>query len=444
MVFFSPLIWLVVWAWDIPVNAIDHWTKDTCYWSWLSPICSYGCSISPWFVVYLFSNTCSHHVSQKGPTVDPLWQTAIASDEMDNIPWLIALRESHCYYYSVGIEQIRDALPISEDAKNNLQPMQDKICSELEDTSSYRSFYRRHVKIFSAAVLHSVDIEQAQTLEASSYSMLEQQNKFSEVMPDLMAQWQKRYDYFVSPGEQMSKEVRASRQKVVAYLKILLHLKEETSRARTDKIKSWGLPRRAARGIGLLRSDPPELYGYNDALEALDGWIVETMAVIRLYTMIEIEVAELDSSLRNAAARKFSTDVRFRLGPEGLLELYSYWMRHGSRRRKVNRRCTISSEGRESVMSGLESATIRPARFCSKFGARVSLYKAWLWLPSLSTYADYFASAYHCLWARSTHPHRKRGPSLEPPKHPAPIFLSRSCHVPTPSIKHPHPSPSLI
>ncbi len=54
------------------------------------------------------------------------------------------------------------------------------------------------------------------------------------------------------------------------------------------------------------------------------------MAVVRLYTMIEIEVAELDSSLRNAAARKFSTDVRFRLGPEGLLELYSYWMRHGS------------------------------------------------------------------------------------------------------------------
>jgi len=330
VVFFSPLIWLVVWAWDIPVNAIDHWTKDTCYWSWLSPICSYGCSISPWFVVYLFSNTCSHHMSQKGPTVDPLWQTAIASDEMDNIPWLIALRESHCYYYSVGIEQFRDALPISEDAKNTLQPMQDKICSELEDTSSYRSSYRRHVNIFSAAVLHSVDIEQAQTPEASSYSMLEQQNKLNEVMPDLMAQWQKRYDYFGSPGRQMSEEVRASRQKVVTHLKILLHLKEETSRARTDKIKTWKLPRRAARGIGLLRSDPPELYGYNDALEALDGWILETMAVVRLYTMIEIELAELDSSLRDAAARKFSTDVRFRLGPEGLLELYSYWMGHSS------------------------------------------------------------------------------------------------------------------
>jgi len=28
---FSPLIWLIVWAWDILVNAIDHWTKDVCY-----------------------------------------------------------------------------------------------------------------------------------------------------------------------------------------------------------------------------------------------------------------------------------------------------------------------------------------------------------------------------------------------------------------------------
>lgn len=178
------------------------------------------------------------------------------------------------------------------------------------------------------------------------------------------------------------------------------------------------------------------------------AWIVETMAVLRLYTMIEIEVAELDSSLRNAAARKFSTDVRFRLGPAargiaGATLLLDGTRLRGSRRRKVNRRCTISSEGRESVMSGLESATIRPARFCSRFGARVSLYKAWLWLPSLSTYADYFASAYHCLWARSTHPHRKRGASLEPPKHPAPIFLSRSCHVPTPSIKIPAPAPPL-
>ena len=78
-----------------------------------------------------------------------------------------------------------------------------------------------------------------------------------------------------------------------------------------------------------MRSEPPELYGYNDALEALDGWISETRSLVRLYAIIEIEVAELESSLRNAVVRKFSADVRFRLGPDGLLELYTYWIGHG-------------------------------------------------------------------------------------------------------------------
>jgi len=161
VMFFSALTWPIMWAWGITATAIDHWAKDACYGSWLRPICSYGCGISPWFVLYLLSNTCSHHLSPKGPTVDPSWQTAIAFDEMDNIPRniprLIAVHESHCYYYRAVIERFSDGLPISEDARNSLQLTQNEICSELEDTYSYLSSYQRQVNIFSEGILRSID-----------------------------------------------------------------------------------------------------------------------------------------------------------------------------------------------------------------------------------------------------------------------------------------------
>jgi len=74
-----------------------------------------------------------------------------------NIPRLIAVHESHCYYYRAVIERFSDGLPISEDARNSLQLTQNEICSELEDTYSYLSSYQRQVNIFSEGILRSID-----------------------------------------------------------------------------------------------------------------------------------------------------------------------------------------------------------------------------------------------------------------------------------------------
>jgi len=339
VVFFSPLIWLVVWAWDIPVNAIDHWTKDICYWSWLSPICSYGCSISPWFVLYMFSDTCSYGTSRKGPLVKPSWQTANASDKIDSIPRLIDVHEFKCRFYSEGLPIIRDGLPILEDAKETLQLTQNEICSGLKDSSIYLPPFYRHLDLSSKALLRHVDSRQAwfKDVWASifSKSITVQQEKLNEELPDIVTQWQKKYEDLVTPGQQVMKKVQASREKLGAHLSILEDLKQQTSRARIDEISSWSLLRRIMRSAGLLGLEAPELYGSDNALESLDGWIAETTFVVKLYTGIDYQVAKAHNSLLDVAASKFAADVHAQLGPDALLDLHSYWTEMGSKAQEV-------------------------------------------------------------------------------------------------------------
>jgi len=196
--------------------------------------------------------------------------------------------------------------------------MQDEICLGLEDTSNSLPSFYCHVDTSSKALLRHVDSRQAwfKDVWATLFSKksIVQQQKLNEELPDVVIQWQKKYENLVTPGQQALEKVRAMREKVAVHLSILEDLKQQTSTARIDEISSWSLLRRIMRSAGLLGLEAPELYGYDDALKALDGWIAEITFVVKLYTETDFQVAKAHNSLLDVAASKFAADVHAQLG----------------------------------------------------------------------------------------------------------------------------------
>jgi len=341
LVAFSMLTWPIFWAWRAFTSAIDHSISNLCYWPWLKPFCSYTCDTSPWFVLYLLSSTCSHHMSRSKLGVKSHWETEVDFGNMGNIPRILSAHETRCSFYSAKLPLILNGLAIPENNKNNLLSTQDEICTYLGNFSSLLPSYYRHANIFSESLLYHVNVTrthiQSALANGSSHNMLVEQKWVSNELSNFMTTWQERIDYLLDPGEFLVQEVRKWRGQQASFLNQLQQARDMTLRARDEVVKSWNLFRRTGRSIGVLQVEPPELYEYNDAIKALDGWILWTLSLESLSTLTYSNVTEVGGHLKDLAAFQLSADIHVQLGPQGLLKLDSHMKAVGRKARGIRK-----------------------------------------------------------------------------------------------------------
>ena len=321
------LFWFLIWTFTLSMGTLDNATNVICHWVWLSPICSYGCSVSPWVIVYLFFNTCSQHISRENYIAEPYWEAGTDFSETSNIPRILAFHESRCNYFTAKIPRIRQDLPISEDDKDRLISVHNYICSHMSNSSHELPAYYRHVNIFSESLLRQVNVieEQIGTALTDNFSRnaLAEQRSLEERSASFISTWQRRYEFLEAPGKYMVDGLNLAREKIAEHRSNLENVRTKTVRARDERIKAWNLPRRFLRHIRVLRSEPPELYSYNDVIDCLDESIIEIRTVDAIYTLIWNNVTELSRHLSDFAGTKLSADMHSQLGSEGLLQLQS-------------------------------------------------------------------------------------------------------------------------
>jgi len=122
----------------------------------------------------------------------------------------------------------------------------------------------------------------------------------------------------------LTSRVVDGRRNLGYFLGHLQDVRAKVWRERQEIIRKWGLARRVARKIRLIRTDSKELYIYNDAIEILDRWIGETASQFSLVALVHSNVTKLTSYLGDLATNKFSGEIRAQLGNEGLLELHAH------------------------------------------------------------------------------------------------------------------------
>ncbi|KAL8831970.1 MAG: hypothetical protein Q9191_000570 [Dirinaria sp. TL-2023a] len=152
-----------------------------------------------------------------------------------------------------------------------------------------------------------------------------------------MTIWQRRFAFLEGPGVRVINRVRKSRNTLGRFQIKLESATRETSKARTNVIKTWSLLRRVSRFIGLVRVEPEELYSYNDAIETLDECYKEMKHLEQLYTTIWNNITDINGKIRDLAASKFSADIQSQFGQDGLEELYFLWLGVGSGARSLQK-----------------------------------------------------------------------------------------------------------
>ncbi len=330
------LAWFAVWSVGKSITAVDSLTGIACQVPWVGAICSYGCEKSPQLAFYVFPRTCSRYFSRDSHAAQPLWEESTNfPDDMTNIPMRLDAHEASCYYYKENFPSIRQGLAISEEDKDELAILYDEVCLYMRNISNDLPSYYGHVAIFSESLIQQVNLTrthiQSTLANQTSQDLLVEQKIITADVQGIFSKWQQRHEFLEIPGTQVSETVREARAKAARLLHRLKIGRKGTMRARKNTIKKWNLLRRAGRAIGILRSEPEELHGFNDALEILDEWTIEARSLESLFTLISSNVTEVSRHFRHLTLTGFSADIQFQMGPGGLLDLSSYMMGVGSK-----------------------------------------------------------------------------------------------------------------
>ncbi|KAL8701872.1 MAG: hypothetical protein Q9201_004679 [Fulgogasparrea decipioides] len=313
----------------LAITAADRMMSTTCQWPDMSWLCAYCCGSSSFLSMHVFSATCSSFPVNRHPTMDPspYWEAENDLDGIDNIPRLLSKHQGSSTLYEAKVRRLRGSFSIAQEKQEELLQAQVMVSGYLGNISQDLPQYYRHAYVFSKSLLHSLHATQTQienVMHDSSRDAAVDQQVINDRVPSILAAWQKRYEALEKPGSYMAHEVDTATRHVAQLLDDMQHAKEQTVRGRKAEVKTWPLARRVGYAIRLLRKAPEELYEFDDALKGLAEWETETRATLELLTMIRANVSQLDSDLGNLAAKRPSADVRFRLGPDGLLDVHAY------------------------------------------------------------------------------------------------------------------------
>lgn len=92
----------------------------------------------------------------------------------------------------------------------------------------------------------------------------------------------------------------------------------------------------------MLRVEPEELYDYNESLATMYVFRKELSVSDEIFELTRKNVTSLDKDLRNMAKSRFSVDIEFKAGPDGLLDLISYVNQVGSNAQGIGKTVEVA------------------------------------------------------------------------------------------------------
>ncbi|KAL9637591.1 MAG: hypothetical protein Q9204_001821 [Flavoplaca sp. TL-2023a] len=336
--------WTLFWAFILSIP--DRLAWRVCQIAYISPACSSLCG-SSWLSLSTFS-TCLHYSSrQKQLGID--W-AAPQHFEVDNIPVLFTKHEGRCEKFLHQIARTSRGLAISDEDKTRMLELYQEVCTSFGEISTDLPDHYEHVSMFQDVLSRGVEsaqkkIQHIQELEqnkSSSDVVLAEQRAVHGELLGTLSVWRERLEFLQTPGALLTQKVRTGRGKLSALREVVDAAITRTERAKRAEKKKWGILRRALRVAGVLRVEPEELYDYNESLATMYAFRKELSVSDELFELTAENVTTLDKDLRKMAKSRFSADIEFKAGPDGLLDLISYVNQVGSNAQGIGKTVEVA------------------------------------------------------------------------------------------------------
>ncbi|KAL9042300.1 MAG: hypothetical protein Q9180_000696 [Flavoplaca navasiana] len=325
-------IWSILWALGKCLNILDEAAMVSCQWTLLRPLCTFVCGKASGLGLYMFSSTCAPHAAYNkfnGPYAEPDYRVI---NGMGDISHLLLHEQSRCMEFKAGFPKIRTHVSISEEDKEILTANNDGLCSFLLRMSEAVPGHFQYVNIFAKTVLRDAArtgqrIQNALEVTDSRGQLLEQR-LINEKVEQFVKSWLKQHQFLAEPGRALAAEIIHHRHKNSETHSILKKALSEAQAARRNVIKEWPLSVRLGRWFGLLRSNPIELYDYDESVNLLARWVANTAPSGPLENVLQYlgyNVSNVNVDLGSLATTRFSADFQFEMGANGLREAQEWF-----------------------------------------------------------------------------------------------------------------------
>ncbi|KAL8840120.1 MAG: hypothetical protein Q9170_001468 [Blastenia crenularia] len=321
-----------------------------------------GChaSTSSFLTIYVFHGTCSKFAvgDPLGIGEQPFWDTGVDTIRTDYILHDLDQHLNKCRSVEARIHRVRTAFAVSEEEQEILLRSQINICRIIGGISGGLPRFYRHAATFSDGLMQHIDTTQGKietVIKDESRDAVIEQYNLSHLVPGMLRKWQRRYIDLAVHGENAKGEVVKAVDLAGSLHDGLQNAKLQTARARLDKIKRFPLLRRIGRALRLFRVPPEELFGLDEALDGLEELLAGDLARIALLTFIRDNFTHLGASLSELARQQFTADVRFEIGPGGMLDL----LEHYTNLKKGTRGVIKSIDGAKVVKRNANTGTVQ-------------------------------------------------------------------------------------
>ncbi|KAL8757133.1 MAG: hypothetical protein Q9199_002446 [Rusavskia elegans] len=304
----------------------DQVAMVSCQWSWLRPMCVFACAHSPWPGRYVFSTTCCYRSARSNITLEP----ELAIEGMYDLPSMLHDESFDCTLHQpFFLEFEYVTLLMSPEEKDAFMTNHSKLCSVLKDTSHDLSHYYQHVNRFSELILQQPNTANAGSGSRSATATGSQshppiQQMDSESVSSFISAWQKNYDTLVTLGIEFAGDIDHYRHELRIFRTGVSQVREKTAGARQDVVNKWPFIRRFGHDVGLFRVEPPEVWGYNHALDVLDPWLTAILTKENLLALVWTNVTAIHEDLDAQVAARFSADALSLFGPAASLSVQSW------------------------------------------------------------------------------------------------------------------------
>ena len=304
------------------LTTADQVAMVSCQSSWLHPKCEIACAYSLWPGRYVFPTTCSYRSARSNITIEPEWTI----DGVYDLPRLLEKESTECMSQNADFRAIGyETLLMSPEEKDAVMAAHSELCSAFGNMARDLRQYYADVNIFSESILQQPNIANAGA-ESPSATNSEVQDMDDETVSSFISYWKHEYNLLVTLGIAFADDIDRDRQVLNIIHTRGSEAREQAAGARHDVTNKWPLIRRVCNDVGLLPSEPPEIWRYHDTLEVLDPWLAATSTQESLLARVWSNVTAIHEDLDAQVAAHFSAAALSFFGPAAALSVDSWLM----------------------------------------------------------------------------------------------------------------------
>ncbi|KAL9039781.1 MAG: hypothetical protein Q9180_002328 [Flavoplaca navasiana] len=311
-------------------TALDGVGVRSCQMFMVGGICSFSCSSFPTAGLILFPRTCTTYTTKSTKIqATPYWEAEIDANDIESIPQVLNLFRNRCSYYAEIIENLPPGFGVSEEEKKELLDRLSVLCTMLGGLHQTLPDVYRYVSTFMAVLLSHIDrtdISIERSLNGSSENALLEQQRILGDVPNFAAMLQERYAGIEDGGNQTAREVQDAVNQAAALMAFVEKLLRQNTEGKMDILRTWPLRKRLFHSLGWVRHEPVELRNSSIVSNVLrhffDGFVQDTHGILHTTSN---NVTNLNTGLKNMAGESFKSDVESFLGPDGMLQLRTWY-----------------------------------------------------------------------------------------------------------------------